>query len=94
MTDDDRLAEMRRAVERDAARVSKPHDPGSLLRAMGLIGSVGWPIALLTGGGAVLGHFLDAKMGGGVRATLGLLTLGAVAGSLIAARSLREGQRP
>ncbi len=90
----DRLSEMRRAVERDSARVGRPHDHGSLLRAMGLIGSVGWPIALLTGGGAILGHWIDARIGGGVMATLGLLTAGAVAGSLVAARSLREGRTP
>jgi ATP synthase protein I len=89
MTHDDRLSQMRHAVERDAARVGKPHDHGSLLRAMGLIGSVGWPIALLTGGGAVLGHWIDRRLGGGVSATLTLLTLGAVVGSALAARSLR-----
>jgi ATP synthase protein I len=57
---------------------------------MGLIGSVGWPIALLTVGGALLGHWIDTRIGSGVSATLTLLTVGAVVGSFVAARSLRE----
>jgi predicted F0F1-ATPase subunit len=89
MTRDDRLSEMRHAVERDAARVTKPHDHGTLLRAMGLIGSVGWPIALLTCGGAVLGHWIDRRFGSGVSATLTLVTVGALVGSALAARSVR-----
>jgi len=84
------LDEARRAVDRDAARVKEPKNRASVLRAMALIGSVGWPIAVLTAGGAILGHWIDARIGGGVAATLGLLTAGAIAGSLLAARSLRE----
>jgi hypothetical protein len=61
---------------------------------MALIGSVGWPIALLTAGGALLGHWLDERTGGGIAATLGLLTAGAVAGSLVAARTLRGKDGP
>ena len=90
MKRDDRLDQMRRAVERDAARVGTAHNHGSLLRAVGLIGSVGWPIALLTAGGALLGHWIDMRMGSGVSATLTLLTVGAIVGSLAAARSVRE----
>jgi predicted F0F1-ATPase subunit len=89
---DDRLTAARRAVDRDAARVSRPAEHGSVLRSMGLIGSVGWPIALLTAGGAVLGHWIDHQFGTGVFASLGLLTAGAIAGSLLAARSLTQGR--
>jgi len=84
------LDEARRAVDRDAARVKEPGNRTSLLRAMALIGSVGWPIAVLTAGGAILGHWIDERIGGGVAATLGLLTAGAIGGSLLAGRSLRE----
>jgi len=84
------LDEARRAVDRDAARVKEPRNRTSLLRAMALIGSVGWPIAVLTAGGAILGHWIDERIGGGVAATLVLLMAGAIGGSLLAARSLRE----
>ncbi len=87
------LDETRRAVERDAARVSEPRNRTSVLRAMALVGSVGWPIAVLTAGGAIVGHWIDQRIGGGVAATLGLLTAGAIGGSLLAARSLRDGGR-
>jgi F-type H+-transporting ATPase subunit beta len=40
-------------------------------------------------GGAVLGHWIDRRLGSGVSATLTLLMLGAVAGSILAARSVR-----
>lgn len=87
-----RLHATKRALERDAARREKPRVRGSLLRAMALIGSVGWPIALLTTGGALLGRVVDSRFDTGSVATLGFLAAGAIAGSAIAARSLlRDG---
>jgi hypothetical protein len=83
-----RLLETRRALERDVARHEKPRERGSLLRALALIGSVGWPIALLTTGGALLGRVIDDALGTGSAVTLALLAGGALGGSAIAARSL------
>lgn len=93
MNRDERLSQALRAVERDAARAGKPHDHGSFLRSIGLIGSVGWPIALLTAGGAFLGRAIDRRLESGISATLTLLMLGAVIGSLIALRSVAERRR-
>jgi hypothetical protein len=92
MKSDGRLLETRRALERDMARHEKPRERGSLLRALALIGSVGWPIALLTTGGALLGRVVDEALGTRSTVTLVLLFAGALAGSAIAARSLlRDG---
>lgn len=89
MTRTGRLEETRRAVDRDATRVEQRR-PSGFLRALALVGSVGWPIALLSAGGAVLGRLLDQWLGTGVLVTVALLVAGAVAGSLMAVRTLRE----
>jgi predicted F0F1-ATPase subunit len=41
---------------------------------------VGWPIAIGSVGGALLGRLLDARLNSGVRFTLMLLTAGAMFG--------------
>jgi ATP synthase protein I len=88
MTPEDRVTETRRAIERDAKRVEGTRSDG-FLRALALVGSVGWPIALLTAGGAIVGRLLDQRYGSGVTVTLALLFLGAVTGFILAMRSVR-----
>ena len=55
---------------------------------MGVLGMVGWPIAILTVGGAWLGHYIDARFNTGIQFTLLLLTIGAVVSSLVAWKAL------
>jgi hypothetical protein len=84
----DRLDEMKRAIERDAKRASRGRKE-DFLHALALIGSVGWPIAVLTAAGAIIGHTVDRRLGTGVAVTLALVFGGAVAGSVIAMRAVR-----
>ena len=60
----------------------------SFWRWMGVLGMVGWPIAILTVGGAWLGHYIDARFNSGIQFTLLLLTIGAVVSSLVAWKAL------
>lgn len=92
MTERDQLprgADTRERARRDFDRLRR-REPGGFWRSLALIGSVGWPIVLLAIGGAFLGRNLDARWSTGVRFTLMLLTVGTVAGSLIAYHSVRE----
>jgi predicted F0F1-ATPase subunit len=78
-------------TRKDLDRFHRREAGGRFWRSLSLIGSVGWPIVLLATGGAILGRYLDARSGGGVRFTLMLLTVGTVAGALIAYRTIRGG---
>jgi ATP synthase protein I len=51
---------------------------------------VGWPIALGSVGGAVLGHYLDTHLTTGVRYTLMLMTVGVLAGSFAAWKTVTQ----
>lgn len=84
-----RRGDARERTRRDLDRFRQREPGGHFWRSLALIGSVGWPIVLLATGGALLGRSLDGRLGGGVRFTLILLTLGTVLGSSIAYRSLR-----
>lgn len=76
---------MRTAFERDLKRYeSRQSAVQSFWRSLGVLGAVGWPIVLLTAGGALLGHWLDTRWQTGVRLTLMLVALGALVGSLAA----------
>ncbi|HEX4996780.1 MAG TPA: AtpZ/AtpI family protein [Terriglobia bacterium] len=81
--------DLRAAFERDFRRQAR-REPGHRLfwRSIGVLGSVGWPIAILTAGGALLGHALDVRWNTGVRYALILVTAGAITGSWIAWRSV------
>ena len=81
----------RRSLERDVGRLAR-REPGarSFWRSLSVLGTVGWSIALPAGAGAWLGHWLDLKLGSGVRLTLMLLVAGVMLGSFIAWRVLRE----
>lgn len=48
---------------------------------LGMIGLVGWSIAVPVVVGALIGVWLDQRFGGGVRWTLGLIFLGLVMGA-------------
>ncbi|MBI1310405.1 ATPase F0F1 [bacterium] len=76
--------------QRDLKRF-REREPGhrSFWQSMSVLGAVGWPIVLLTAGGALLGHWLDIRWDTGVRLTLILVTLGAALGSTAAWQMIR-----
>jgi len=83
-----------RSLERDVGRLQR-REPGaaSFWRALSVLGTVGWSIALPAAAGAWLGHRLDLRLATGVRFTLMLLVAGVMLGSLIAWRVVREQRR-
>lgn len=85
-----RREDARKRTRADIDRLARRQTGGGFWRSMALIGSVGWPIVLLSLGGAILGHRLDMRWNTGVRFAMMLLVAGVVAGSWIAARTLRE----
>jgi ATP synthase protein I len=82
---------MREALQRDVARRAK-REPGhrSFWHSLRVIGMVGWPIALMSVGGAFLGRYLDARFHTGVHFTLVLITAGVAIGGYTAWRVLEE----
>lgn len=76
-------------TRRDVERFRHRQHTGQFWLSLALIGSVGWPIVLLATGGAMLGRYLDGRLGTGIRLTLMILTVGTVLGCLIAYRTLR-----
>ena len=79
--------DLRRAIERDFRTHSRREPPQKAFwQWLRVLGSVGWPIALLSVGGALLGHWIDERWNTGVRWALGLLTIGVTAGSWLAWR--------
>jgi ATP synthase protein I len=82
--------DMRRAVRRDLSRHARREEGHrTFWQSLGMIGMVGWPIALATVGGALAGRYLDEVFQSGVRFTLMLLTAGALLGSYTAWRALK-----
>jgi ATP synthase protein I len=82
---------MRAALERDAsrhARREKGHR--SFWRALSVLGMVGWPIALGSVGGALLGYYFDRRGDTGVRFTLMLLMIGTALGSFVAWKTINQ----
>jgi hypothetical protein len=90
MNRDERLARMQKCTAREVSRYQRRRTNGGFWRALGLIGSVGWPIVLLALGGAWLGRFCDARLGGGIRCTALLLFAGTGLGTYVALRSVRK----
>lgn len=78
-------------TRRDLDRWNRREPAGRFWRSLALVGSVGWPIVLLSTGGALFGRYLDGRLDTGIRFTLMLLTLGTALGSIVAYRSVREG---
>lgn len=85
----------RRALRHDLARHAR-REVGhqTFWRSIGMLGMVGWPIALCAVGGAMLGRYLDHHWATGIRFTLMLLLIGIVAGSLMAWRTVRHHGEP
>ena len=85
-----RRGDTRERTQHDLDRLRRREPGGGFWHSFGLIGSVGWPIVLLATGGALLGRFIDGRLGSGIRATLILLTVGTTLGCLVAYRALRS----
>ena len=76
---------MRRSVRRDIRRYRNREPPDrSFWRSISVLGSVGWPIAVMTVAGAWFGRWLDRQWDTGVRLTLILVLVGAVLGCTVA----------
>ncbi|HUK63658.1 MAG TPA: AtpZ/AtpI family protein [Dongiaceae bacterium] len=84
-----RRGDARERTRKDLERLSRRESGNRFWRSLALIGAVGWPIVLLATGGAILGRYLDTRVGTGIRFTLVLLLAGTVLGSLIAYRTVR-----
>jgi ATP synthase protein I len=81
----------RRSLDRDVERLGRREPSGaSFWRSLGVLGTIGWSIAVPAAAGAWLGHRLDVRFGTGVRFTLMLLFVGVIVGSAIAWRLVRE----
>lgn len=80
----ERDQEFERALKRDL-RLRRRRDTShhTFWRWLGVLGMVGWPLTIGTVGGAWLGHYLDERLGTGIRLTMMLLTLGLGIGSLV-----------
>ncbi len=84
-----RRVDPRDAVRRDGSRLSRREQGHrTFWRSLGLIGTVGWPIALGAAGGAFAGRQLDRAWHTGIRFTLMLLALGLLLGSIAAWNSI------
>lgn len=88
-----RRSDIRRTCRKDIERYrARDEGHGTFWRSLGILGSVGWPIVLLTAGGALLGHWLDGRWNTGIRMTLMLMFAGVLLGSA-AAWHLVQGTR-
>ena len=90
-TDKTNRVDPRAAVRRDSSRLAR-REKGhrSFWRSLGVLGMVGWPIALGSVGGALLGRHLDTRLDSGVRFTLMLLTAGVMLGCLAAWKTVTQ----
>ncbi|MEZ5417067.1 MAG: AtpZ/AtpI family protein [Vicinamibacterales bacterium] len=89
-----RRPDLRARLARDLDRHAR-REPGeaSFWRSLSVLGAVGWPIVLSAVGGALLGRFLDARVGAGGSYTLPLLLAGVAAGTAIAWHLVRPERR-
>lgn len=81
----------RAAVRRDSVRLAR-REKGhrSFWRSLGVLGMVGWPIALGSVGGTFCGLYLDERLDSGVRYTLILMTAGVMIGSFAAWKTVTQ----
>lgn len=77
-------------TRRDVARLRRREPGARFWRSVALVGSVGWPIVVLSTGGALAGRYLDQRLAAGARFTLTLLSLGAALGTFLAFKAVRE----
>ena len=86
-----RRPDPRAAVRRDSSRLARREQGHrSFWRSLGVLGMVGWPIALGSVGGALLGSWLDSRFESGVRYTLMLMTAGLLVGCLAAWKAVTQ----
>lgn len=82
---DSRRRDMRRSIQRDMRRYRERESATrSFWRSLSVLGSVGWPIAVMMVAGAWLGRWLDGQWDTGVRLTLILVFVGAILGGSVA----------
>jgi ATP synthase protein I len=81
----------RRSLARDVERLARREPSAAAFwRSLGVLGTIGWSVALPAAAGAWLGHRLDERFASGVRFTLILLFAGVVLGGAVAWRIVRE----
>lgn len=88
MLDDEFEVSVRR--QRERIERAREETEGSVWRYLGLLGVVGWSVALPALLGALLGAWIDARAETGTRWTLGLLVLGLAVGCFNAWRMMTE----
>jgi ATP synthase protein I len=81
------------AVRRQAERADRARHM-TFWQGMGLVGSVGWMVAVPTVGGALLGRWLDRHFGSGVFWTLSLLVVGVTLGGISTWRQINRDIKP
>lgn len=77
----DRFFEQRITRREERLRRARARPDRTIAVGLGTFGLVGWTIALPMFLGTLLGLWLDNRMGGGVRWTLGLMMLGLIIGA-------------
>jgi len=91
--DNHRRPDMRKSLQRDFARhARKELQHRSFWLWLGVLGMIGWPIAVGSVGGAWLGHHLDQRFNTGIQFTLLLLTIGVATGTYIAWKAIAKNQ--
>ena len=82
---DSRRRDMRRSIQRDIRRYRERESADrSFWRSLSVLGSVGWPIAVMMVAGAWFGRWLDDQWDTGVRLTSILVFVGAIVGGSVA----------
>ncbi len=92
-TSDDHLA---RAARQRHARYERWQAEGesSLGRNLAMIGAYGWLVVIPAVGGALLGRWLDTRLGTGITASAALVLLGAGAGLWMVWLRMNEDRLP
>jgi ATP synthase protein I len=83
------VSEVRRQAER-AGRARQM----TFWQGMGLVGSVGWMVAVPAVGGALLGRWLDRRFASGIFWTLSLLVAGVTIGCISTWRQIKRDIKP
>lgn len=89
-----RETQLAQSLQRDLRRHQRRKgSQKSFWRWVGVLGMVGWPLAISTVGGAWLGHYVDKKMDTGIQFTLMFLTIGLTLGVLVVWNVLKETEK-